>query len=492
MLPLISLYVCFYLFRVTSSSTLTAPPLSALIIAFESVYDLSLLANTLSDQGIDTTLIIPSYSANDLYNNLIDVEVLKLNVNIDKSTTVDKRALEACDSLFRDDEIFKKIREFQPTFTIFPALRHDGCLLPFVKYIESNPVIWIKNPDEELYAFECTGAALPIHSGGFWSRLSTSFAGRSIFSAAKNDYLTPALKLATKYLPDVNFNLDHLYSDVRLVLWGSDTVLRSSFAVLTQFLVEIGCHHCRGVHPLSGDLQKSLIEHRLGTIVVLLDKNYETLIQNLAKKLPQGREGQAIVWRINKDETSIAAPENLFIRGDIDRQDLIGYSRTRVVLSHCTDTEFLEAAFHGTPVICLPKDSHESRNSARAVELGFARSIENGYDSAEEMANVVHEMHETAAYRENARKVSLAIRDRLNPASDRLIYWLGYVARTKDDDRKFHRVKSQTRTLTEDIQFFVGLLVGVIFGIVSTGCAVVARYLITANKVQKSKGRYTR
>lgn len=124
MFSLISLYVCFYLFRVISSSTLTAPPLSALIVAFENVYDLSLLANTLSDQGIDTTLIIPSYSANDLYNNLIDVEVLKLNVNIDKSTTVDKRALEACDNLFRDDEIFKKIREFQPTFTIFPALRY--------------------------------------------------------------------------------------------------------------------------------------------------------------------------------------------------------------------------------------------------------------------------------------------------------------------------------------------------------------------------------
>jgi len=169
-----------------------------------------------------------------------------------------------------------------------------------------------------------------------------------------------------------------------------------------------------------------------------------------------------------------------------------GYSRTRVVLSHCTDTEFLEAAFHGTPVICLPRDTHESRNSARAVELGFARSTEDAYVSAEEITSMVHEIHETAAYRENARKISLAIRDRLNPASDRLVYWLGYIARTKDDSRKFHRPKSQAKTLTEDIQFFVGLLVGVIFGIVSTGSAVVMRYLITANKVQKSKGRYTR
>jgi len=117
--------------------------------------------------------------------------------------------------------------------------RHDGCLLPFAKLIESIPVIWIKNPDEELYAFECTRVALPVHSGGFWSRLSTSFSGKTIFSTVKNDYLTPALRLAIKHLPDINIDLEHLYSDVRLVLWGGDTVLRSDFASLTELLVEV-------------------------------------------------------------------------------------------------------------------------------------------------------------------------------------------------------------------------------------------------------------
>ncbi|XP_011642023.1 UDP-glucuronosyltransferase 1-7C-like [Pogonomyrmex barbatus] len=492
MLTLVDLYMCFYLIGFASSSILTTPPLSALIVAFENIYDLSLLANTLSDQGIDTTLIIPTYAVNDVYNKLIDVEVLQLDVSVDKSMHIEKLALEACDILFRDEEILKKIQEFQPTFTIFPALRHDGCLLPFVKHIGSIPIIWIKTLDEELYAFECTRVALPIHNGGFWSRLLTSFAGKSIFSAAKNDYLIPALRLTVKYLPDVNIDLEHLYSDVRLVLWGSDTVLRSDFASLTQLFVEIGCHHCRGAYPLPENLQKSLVEYRTGTVVVLLEGNYGTLIRELAKKLPQGREGQAVIWK-SKDDSSIAMPENLFIDHTVDRQDLIGYSRTRVVLSHCTDTEFLEAAFHGTPLICLPRDTHESRNAARAVELGFARTTEatNDYASAVKIAQIMHEIYETVAYRENARKVSVAIRDRLNPPSDRLVYWLGYIARTKDDTEKFHKPKNQARTLMEDIQFFVGLLVGVILGIICTGSAVVARYLVTANKVQTAKGRYT-
>lgn len=123
---LIWLCTCFYSFQFASSSTLTAPPLSALIIAFDNVYDLSLLANTLSDEGIDATLIVPNYAASNVYNNLIDVEVLQLNVDarVDKSMQADARALHTCDSLLRDEEILRKIREFQPTFVIFPALRY--------------------------------------------------------------------------------------------------------------------------------------------------------------------------------------------------------------------------------------------------------------------------------------------------------------------------------------------------------------------------------
>lgn len=124
MLVLISLCSFFYIFKFVSGSILTAPPLSALIVAFENVYDLSLLANTLSDQGIDSTLIVPTYAISDVYSNLIDVEVLQLDVNIDKSVHANMLALETCDSLLKNQEVLKRIRELQPTFTIFPALRY--------------------------------------------------------------------------------------------------------------------------------------------------------------------------------------------------------------------------------------------------------------------------------------------------------------------------------------------------------------------------------
>ena len=70
-------------------------------------------------------------------------------------------------------------------------------------------------------------------------------------------------------------------------------------------------------------LQKELIEFRLGTIVSLLDESYTNLITEVAKILPQGIQGQAIVWK-QKNITIEKKPENLFIHSAVDRQDLIG------------------------------------------------------------------------------------------------------------------------------------------------------------------------
>jgi hypothetical protein len=67
----------------------------------------------------------------------------------------------------------------------------------------------------------------------------------------------------------------------------------------------------------------------MGTVIVLLDENYETLISELVKVLPQRKMGQAIVWSVKAKamdtlRENINIPKNLFIHSGIDRQDLIG------------------------------------------------------------------------------------------------------------------------------------------------------------------------
>lgn len=100
-------------------------------------------------------------------------------------------------------------------------------------------MIWTRNHEEEIYVFEYSGAAFPVQSAGFWTRLRMTIARRSIFSKARDEYAAHALRIARKYLPDTGLNLDNLYADVRLILWGADAILRLDFAPLTQLIVEV-------------------------------------------------------------------------------------------------------------------------------------------------------------------------------------------------------------------------------------------------------------
>ncbi|XP_076285881.1 UDP-glucuronosyltransferase 2B31 isoform X3 [Lasioglossum baleicum] len=490
MFALVKFCACLCFIHIVVGSTLTEPPQSAVVVAFEDVYDLSLLANTLSDEGIDATLIIPEQYQSDLYENLIAVELVLLTVEIDHSAYPENKAIKICEAFLKDEQIAKKISEIQPTFVVFPGLRHDGCLLPWSRVIQSIPVIWTRNRDEEVYVFEYTGAALPVQSTGFWTRLRTSLSRKSIFSVARDEYAVYALRIGGKYLPETGLNLDNLYTDVRLILWGSDVVLRSDFASLTPLIVEVGCHHCRAAYLLPEKLHELVVSFKLGIIPIFLDDGHETMIEEMARTLPQGRDGLAVVYK-TKGWQSSNKPENLFIPVTADRQDLIGNARAKVVLSHCADTELLECGFHGTPVICFPRNAHESKNAARAVQLGFARSVEDiRAISGSELTNMVVQMHQIMNYRENARRVSVAIRDRINPAVDRLTHWLRYMARAKDRNLEFLTAISPARTPNEDLEFLLGSFVGCIVGIcVTVGC-MLAWYLFISKRAQLSKGRY--
>lgn len=112
-------------------------------------------------------------------------------------------------------------------------------MLPWIKSFDSIPVILTRNTYEEIYVFDRTGVALPILKDGFWSRIFSNLAWRYISSNVESSFITPAFRMAKKHLTDLEISQDDLYSDVRLVFWGADSILRMEFASLTQMLVEV-------------------------------------------------------------------------------------------------------------------------------------------------------------------------------------------------------------------------------------------------------------
>ncbi|XP_014208984.1 UDP-glucuronosyltransferase 1-8-like [Copidosoma floridanum] len=446
------------------ASSLLTPPQLALIVAFEDVYDLSLLANTISGLGIETTLVVSSSGASyERYENLNGVELISINNTSLGAGDDDDRAVKLCDSFISDINVMQYAQKMQPTFVIFPGVRHDACLLPWTLSIHSIPVIWARGHYEEFYAFTKTGMALPVHELNFVQSFIESLNLRFFVYNIENKYVVPTQKMLLEKLSQATIPLSNLYSNVQLVLWGADPILRNNYSPLTQLVAEIGCHHCRGPQPLPADLQKELIEFRTGTIAVLLDENYEALVYDLAQKLPNNRQGLAVMWKNKNTKSDKDKPSNLFIHRNVDRQDIIGYPRTRLVLCHCTDSEFLESAFHGTPMVCFPRKLDEQRNALRAHQLGFGYIFESSVVS-DNVANVVKEIHQSTHYRENARSASQAIRDRSSHAMDRIQFWLGYTARHYGESKNLLLPK-KVSTYNETLQVIIGALLGFFFAI---------------------------
>lgn len=464
------------------------PPKTALVIGFEDTYDISLLANSLTDNGISSTLIIPNDS--DIYEYLVEVDVIKLNFTIDKTSTIEAKALKACESLISDEKILKLIGEIQPTFVIFSALRHDACLLPWTKFIGSTPVIWSLGIEEEHYAIEKTKFGIPISTDGIYDRFWNNVNYKTIIGRSKNNYITPTINLMKKYIKNYDYdNIDDLYLNIELLFWGGDSILRNNFAKLTNRFIETGCHHCRGPKPLPDNLQKNLIEFRLGTIVVLLDDTYAELIKGISRQLPQGRQGQAVIWKTKLTKFPTDKPDNLFLHSNVDRQDIIGYSRTRILIAHCKDTEFLEAIYHGTPIICVPKNSYESLNEKRAVKLGMSISLNNEHN-VEKIIDTITNINDNQNYRESGRSASQLIRDTPIPSTDKLIFWLDYIARNDKNIIKLSTIynNNNIKTFAEDVQLYIGIIIGTLFGMLFATTSALSWYLQkTTNKPIKMK-----
>lgn len=144
----------------------------------------------------------------------------------------------------------------------------------------------------------------------------------------------------------------------------------------------------------------------------------------------------------------------------------------------------MEAAYHGSPAVCIPRTFDEKRNAQRALELGFAFS-EKSEALSDSIVQTITEIHESTKYRENARLVSQAIRDRSNHAMDRIQYWLGYTARHSGEGKNL-LVPRKVTTHAETLQGVAGFFVGVLFTVCGTILFFITQAM-TDNKERKKK-----
>lgn len=159
-------------------------------------------------------------------------------------------------------------------------------------------------------------------------------------------------------------------------------------------------------------------------------------------------------------------------------------------MGHCVDSEFLEASYHGTPMICVPRTPQEMRNAQRAVELGLSVSLNKDY-SVEKIVDTISNIHGGDSFRARAKIVSQAVRGKPVPVTDLLMFWLDYVAKNDKDIIEFSPIEAgeSVKTFSEDIQLYIGMMIGTVFGILFASTSALSWYIQKkpSNKLGKTK-----
>lgn len=271
---------------------------------------------------------------------------------------------------------------------------------------------------------------LPWESKMNFPRRVVNFAIHLTFKVLmKYDIWTRTDKLMRKYAPDAPAVADS-WDNVALYMENSDPILVPSRPSAPN-IVTYAAPHCHAAKPLhkeyvdifekAGD--DGVIVFTLGSVIkanYMLPETINAFMSAFA------RLKQTVIWKFDND--SLEVPSNVILTRWIPQSDLLGHSKTRLLITHAGLLSLQEALFHGVPVIGIPFFADQPGNVARLKELGIGEILFFNNITADGVYNAVSTILNDQRYADNVKRFSAMFRDLpgRNSSAKRAADWIEY------------------------------------------------------------------
>ncbi|XP_076047795.1 UDP-glucuronosyltransferase 2B33-like [Oratosquilla oratoria] len=267
-----------------------------------------------------------------------------------------------------------------------------------------------------------------------------------------------------------------LLSNISGALINSDYALDYPRALPPTY-INIGGLQLRDLRPLPKDLEDFMNSSgEDGVVVFTMGSIFDPKVipaEVLSAFMEAFRRlKQKVLFKLNTDVAD--TPPNVKIMKWIPQQDVLGHPKTKAFITHCGMHGVLEALYHGVPMVGMPIFIDQGDVMTKMLDKGVAVGIEKGA-SEDEIYNAVTEVLSNSKYRENAKKVSLLLRDRTNTPMERATLLVEYIMRTRGADH----LKVSSRNL-DFIQFFS---LDVIAFLLVLFCVVIYMLIITKRRL---------
>lgn len=156
----------------------------------------------------------------------------------------------------------------------------------------------------------------------------------------------------------------------------------------------------------------------------------------------------------------------------------------KLILTHGGMLTIQEAIWHEKPILGIPIQYEQHRNIQRAIELGFAESINANNFTSIELIVKIHMLIENSIYVENVRKVSKLMRSiSVMKPKDIAIYWIEQVIEHKG----LSHLKCEARKLSFFQLYMIDILS--IIGIVILAYILIMQYHLIKEWILRKERR---
>ncbi|XP_054743786.1 UDP-glucosyltransferase 2-like [Anastrepha obliqua] len=199
-------------------------------------------------------------------------------------------------------------------------------------------------------------------------------------------------------------------------------------------LVNVGGVHIKTPKALPNDLQHFLdnsthgvVYFSLGSYMKSIDMPQEkiALILSAFSQLKQD-----VLWKF--ENSSIGhLPPNVKIQSWLPQNDILAHRNVKVFITHGGIFGTQEGIHWGVPMLCIPLYGDQHRNTIKSVRAGYARALNFGQMSSEDLVQNIQLLITDSSYKQKALEVSRKFRDNPMHPLDEASFWMEYVARHK-------------------------------------------------------------
>ncbi|TMW48127.1 hypothetical protein DOY81_006800 [Sarcophaga bullata] len=137
-----------------------------------------------------------------------------------------------------------------------------------------------------------------------------------------------------------------------------------------------------------------------------------------------------VLWKF-EDSVLPGKPKNVYISSWFPQPDILAHPQVKLFISHGGLLSSTEALYHGKPMLGLPVFFDQHMNVRKAVQSGYALSMDFANLSRDQFKATILELLENPKYINNAKTKSLIYHDQPIKPLDLAIYWTEYVLRHK-------------------------------------------------------------